>query len=114
MVRRHCLALDLKDNAELIQQYEYYHSKEGIWPEVLNSLKASGIESLEIYRTGNRLFMIMEVGPDFSFQKKNQLDQDNPKIQEWEALMWTFQQALPWALEGEKWIVMNKIFDMKG
>ena len=113
MKRRYGLALDLKDNLELIQQYEYYHSEDGIWPEILDSLQGSGIESMQIYRTGNRLFMMMEVADDFSFEKKAQMDADNPKVQEWEALMWQFQQALPWAKDGEKWMIMETIFDFK-
>jgi L-rhamnose mutarotase len=27
-------------------------------------------------------------------------------------LMWKFQQPLPWAQKGEKWILMDKIFQL--
>jgi len=27
--------------------------------------------------------------------------------------MWKFQQALPWAKTGEKWILMDKIFSLQ-
>lgn len=112
MSTRYCLALDLKDQPELIREYEAYHSPGKVWPEVLESIKESGIRHMEIYRTGNRLFMVMEVGDDFSFEKKAELDQNNPKVQEWEKLMWKFQQALPWANSGQKWILMDKIFSV--
>lgn len=107
---RYCLALDLVNDAALIAEYEKYH--EQVWPEIIDSIKSSGIEVLDIYRTGNRLFMIIEAGPEFSFEKKGQADAANPKVQEWEALMWKFQQALPWAKPGEKWILMEKIFEL--
>src|SRR5215207_9644779 len=107
-MKRYCLALDLKDDATLIAEYEAYHRK--VWPEILNSITASGIESMEIYRVANRLFMIMEVGDTFSFSKKSASDQANPKVQEWEQLMWKYQQALPFAKPGEKWVLMEKIF----
>jgi L-rhamnose mutarotase len=107
---RYCLALDLVNDAALIAEYEKYH--EQVWPEIVNSIKSSGIELLDIYRTGNRLFMIIEAGPEFSFEKKGKADASNPKVQEWEALMWKFQQALPWAKPGEKWILMEKIFEL--
>jgi L-rhamnose mutarotase len=29
------------------------------------------------------------------------MDADNPKVQEWEALMWKYQQALPSAKPGK-------------
>ncbi|MDX2046883.1 MAG: L-rhamnose mutarotase [Chitinophagaceae bacterium] len=109
-MKRHCLALDLKDDAALIAEYEKYHSD--VWPEILKSIKDSGIESMEIYRTGNRLFMIMEVNEGFSFEAKSKTDATNPKVQEWETLMWKYQQALPGAKPGEKWILMEKIFGL--
>ena len=109
--RRFCFALDLKDDPDLIQQYEAYHRPDGIWPEITAHLHRVGIKLMEIYRTGNRLFMIMEVRDDFTFEKKDKLDEGNPKVAEWEALMWTFQQALPWATKYEKWVVMEPIFE---
>lgn len=110
-MKRYCLALDLKDDEELIKEYEEHHKK--VWPEIIKSIKEAGIESLDIYRTGNRLFMIMKVNEYFSFEQKSAADLANEKVQEWETLMWKYQQALPWAKEGEKWILMDKIFAMK-
>ena len=107
-MKRFCLALDLKEDTKLIAEYENYHKN--VWPEIIKSIKGSGIEVLDIYRTGDRMFMIIEANEDFSFEKKATLDAKNSKVQEWENLMWKFQQALPWAKTGEKWILMDKIF----
>ena len=107
---RYCFALDLKADKNLIAEYEAYH--EAIWPEIADSITSAGIEKLEIYRIENRLFMIMETNENFSFEKKAQMDAANPKVQEWENLMWKYQQALPFAKEGEKWVRMNKIFEL--
>lgn len=107
---RYCLALDLKNDPALIEEYERYHKK--VWPEILQSIKTSGITSMEIYRTGNRLFMIMDTDASFSFDKKTASDKSNPKVLEWENLMWKYQQALPFAKPGEKWILMDKIFSL--
>mgnify|MGYP001221505647 CR=1 FL=1 len=110
-MQRYCLALDLKNDPELIAEYERWHRD--IWPEITASIRSSGIEAMEIYRTGNRLFMIMETNDQFSFQQKAAADAANPRVQEWEKLMWNYQQAMPWAQPGEKWVLMNKIFDLK-
>jgi len=107
---KYCLALDLVDDENLIARYEQYHQH--VWPEIIESIKDSGITSLDIYRVFNRLFMIMETDESFSFDKKNEMDKANPKVQEWENLMWKYQQALPGAKPGEKWILMNKIFEL--
>ncbi|MFM2146772.1 MAG: hypothetical protein RL732_1608 [Bacteroidota bacterium] len=107
---RYCLALDLKDDPALIEEYEQYHQQ--VWPEIIQSIRGAGIKELDLYRTGNRLFMIMETEPGFSFEKKAALDAANLKVQEWETLMWNYQQALPLARPGEKWILMTKIFSL--
>ena len=67
---------------------------------------------MEIYSTGNRLFMIMETADNFSFDNKSKKDIENPKVQDWENLMWKYQQALPYAAPGEKWMLMEKIFEL--
>ena len=111
MSRRFCLTLDLKDDPNLIAEYKRYHEK--VWPEVLESIKDSGIENMEIYLLGTRMFMIMDVSETFSFDKKAKSDKQNPKVQEWEALMWKFQQALPQASAGEKWLRMERVFKLE-
>jgi len=109
-MKRHCLALDLKNDADLIHDYEEYHK--AVWSEIISSIKHSGIMSMQIYRYENRLFMIMEVDDNFSFEKKQHADADNAKVQEWEELMWKYQQSLPGSLKGEKWKLMDKIFEL--
>jgi L-rhamnose mutarotase len=111
MTRRHCLTLDLKDDAELIAEYKQYHER--IWPEITASLKQAGIEDAEIYLLGTRLVMILEVNDRFSFESKAKADQENPKVREWEQLMWKFQKPLPQAKPGEKWLVMERIFKLE-
>lgn len=110
-MQRHCLALDLKPDPVSVAEYEAWHR--AVWPEVLDSLRAAGIERLEIYRVEHRLFMILEAGDGFSFAEKAALDAANPRVQEWETLMWRYQQALPTARPGEKWIICERIFDWK-
>ncbi len=109
-MKRYCLALDLINEEQLIAEYEEHHRK--VWPEIKQSITGSGITAMEIYRSGNRLVMVMETDDQFSFDRKAQMDKDNPKVQEWEALMWKYQQALPWAAPGEKWVLMDKIFSL--
>jgi L-rhamnose mutarotase len=108
--KRYCLLLDLVNDEQLIKEYEAYHV--AIWPEIRESIKSAGITSIEIYRVGNRLSMIMEVDDSFSFEAKKMADNANPKVQEWETLMWKYQQQLPVAKNGEKWMLAEKIFSL--
>ncbi len=107
-MQRYCFALDLKDNEQLIQEYEEHHRHVPI--EITDSIIQSGITSMDIYRAGNRMFMIMETDDSFSFSQKEESDKNNKRVQQWEELMWKYQQALPFAKPGEKWILMSHIF----
>jgi L-rhamnose mutarotase len=109
-MKRFCLALDLIDDAQQIREYENWHKSGSAWPEVTQHDLDAGITNIEIFRTGNRMFMILETDDAFTFEKKAAMDAANPKIQEWEQLMWKYQQPLPWAKEGEKWVLMDRIF----
>lgn len=108
MTRRFCVTLDLQDDPKLIAEYKRYHEK--IWPEITKSIKDAGVLDLEIYLRGTRMFMILEVDESFSFERKADADRKNPKVQEWEELMWKFQNALPDSQPGEKWLPMERIF----
>jgi L-rhamnose mutarotase len=111
MTRRYCLTLDLKDDPVLVAEYKRHH--ETIWPEITEFIKSSGIENLEIYLLGTRMFMILEARPGFSFEAKAKADRENAKVQEWEELMWKFQKPLPQAKPGEKWLLMERIFKLE-
>ncbi len=107
---KYCLALDLIDDAASIKAYDKWHKE--VWPEILQSIQSAGIDQMQIYRAGNRLFMIMKVNETFDFDAKAKADAQNSKVQEWEKLMWNMQQGLPFAKPGEKWVIMKKIFDL--
>jgi L-rhamnose mutarotase len=109
-MKRFALTLDLKHDPQLITAYIEHHQK--VWPEVLESIRASGILHMQIYHVQTRLFMIIDAEKQFTFDKKAELDQGNPIVQEWEQLMDTYQKRLPFAAPGEKWVMMSKIFEL--
>jgi len=110
-LQRYTMTLDLKDDPQLIAEYKRYHEK--IWPEITKSIRDAGIEDMEIYLLGTRMFLTMEVNDRFSFDAKGEADRTNPKVQEWEELMWRFQKPLPQAKPGEKWLMMERIFKLE-
>ena len=108
---RYCQILDLKDNPQLIAEYKQHHLN--VWSQVVDFIGSCGILSMEIYCHQNRLMMVMETDEQFSFEKMAQLGEHNNKIQEWETLMWNYQQPMPNAPSGAKWMLMDKIYDLK-
>jgi L-rhamnose mutarotase len=109
---RLCFALDLKDDPALIEEYKRFHAPGGPPAAVTRAIRNSGIESLQIYLCGNRLFMILEANADFSLQAKAHADANDADVQRWETLMWRFQQPLPWSAPGQKWVPADKIYDL--
>jgi L-rhamnose mutarotase len=112
MTRRLLYALDLQNDPTLIEEYERWHQAGRIWPEIVQSLRAAGIDEAQIYRTGNRLVLIIDVSPEFDPAAKAAADAADARVQAWENLMWKYQQALPWAQPGQKWVPMSRIFSL--
>lgn len=108
--KQYFLACDLKDDVKLIEKYKSFHLKENTWPEVLEGIKATGITDMQIFISGNRLVMWIEVDEHFSFEKKTKMDANNSTVMKWENIMSEFQQPFPWCKEGEKWALMEPIF----
>jgi len=106
---RHCLALDLHDDPELISAYEQHHRE--VWPEVLVHLRQHGVLELDIFRLGTRLVMWMETDDAiYDPERMAAAESDDPRLREWEDLMWRFQKATPWTPEGVKWTPMQRLF----
>jgi L-rhamnose mutarotase len=59
------------------------------------------------------MFMVIEANERFSPEAQAKVMRENPKVREWEDLMWRFQQPLPQAQPGEKWLPMERIFKLE-
>jgi L-rhamnose mutarotase len=109
-MKRYCLTLDLKNDPKLIAEYKRHHER--IWPEVRDSLHEAGVLEMEIYLFDTRMFMIMDTRDDYTFENHAAIDNANPKLGEWQDLMGTFQQLLSGTKPGEKWRLMEKVFQL--
>ena len=108
--KRYCKTLTLRDDPELIRQYEEVHRQ--VWPEILQGMHEVGILDMEIWRYGNRLFMIMDTVPDFDHGRAMAELARKPRQKEWEAYVARFQNTSPDATADEKWQLMEKIFKL--
>jgi L-rhamnose mutarotase len=112
MSKRYCLTLDLKNDPELIRQYKYWHEDKHIWPEITRGIREAGIEDMQIYLRGTRMFMIAEVGDGVDFDAAMKKMGTLPRQKEWEIFVARFQQPLPDAKPGEKWLMMERVFKL--
>ena len=109
MERRLCFALDLVDDADLIAAYERAHAPGAVWPEVTAGIRASGVEAMEIWRVGTRLFMIAEVAADWPRALPDDLRAIDDR---WQTAMDRFQRRLEGETSGEKWAPMTRIYSL--
>ncbi|MCH8234493.1 MAG: L-rhamnose mutarotase [Chloroflexi bacterium] len=110
-MKSYAQALDLKDDPETVEKYKEYHR--AVWPEVLESLRSIGISKMEIFLLGTHLFMYYEAPDDFVPERDFQAYTDaNPRAEEWNDLMMTFQARVPEAGPDDWWAPMEKVFDL--
>jgi L-rhamnose mutarotase len=112
MNKQYCLTLELQDDDELIKLYEVHHQAGNVWPEVIKSIKDSGINNMSIYRLETQLIMILDVEQTFSFEKKSISDLKNIKVQEWELLMERFQKIEQETCHSNKWKLVDRVFSL--
>ena len=108
---RQVLAIDLKDDS-VVETYREYHRR--VWPEVLESMRASGVVEMEIYLVGTRLVMIAELedGADLRRAFATRMA-SHPRVAEWERLMMSLQRPSPGAQEGDWWTAMERVFEYR-
>lgn len=111
--RQYCLTLSMRDDAELIREYEEHHKPGNVWPEIIDSIRESGVLDMRIYRSGLQLIMIMTVSETFSFEDKALRDSRNPRVAEWEALMSRFQNADEQSMANDKWQPAKEVFALE-
>jgi L-rhamnose mutarotase len=108
---RQVLAIDLRDDS-VVETYRDYHRR--VWPEVLESMRTSGVIDMQIYLLGTRLVMIAELedGSDLRSALATRMA-SNPRVAEWERLMMSLQRPAPGAGQGEWWTAMERVFEYR-
>ena len=112
LFKRYCKILTLKDDPELIKQYENVHGINNAWPEITQGMKDVGIIDMEIYIHGNILFMIMDTAADFDHEKAMKALAAKPRQKEWESFVSKFQNTDSEATAAGKWTLMDRIYEM--
>ena len=110
-MKRFAQTLELKDDPDLIAAYLREH--EQVWPEVVRGLRAIGIRRLELFRQGNRLFMVCEVPDDFDPARDYPRYAADPRCREWDERMRRYQQQVPGADPRSWWTPMQRVFELE-
>ena len=92
---------------DVLDRYVQYHA--AVWPEVLQMIAACNIRNYTIFHKDGMLFAFFEyIGDDFEADMQKMAD--DPKTQEWWAIMKPMQQPLQTRAEGEWWADMQEVF----
>ena len=106
------LTLNLRDDPAVIETYRDYHRR--VWPEVLESLRAAGVERMDIHQLGHRLVMLLQLNDGLDFHHVfARHTASSPRVAEWERLMKSLQEPAPDAPDGEWWAVMEHVFHLE-
>jgi L-rhamnose mutarotase len=116
LTHRHCFALDLVDDVDAVRLYEEWHRPGNTPREIIAFFRAEGVEDLQIYRAGNRLFMILDLSDGVSASEFASAGAANGDVQAWTSRMSAFQQPIVFgaaAAPSSGWVEMNGLFDLK-
>lgn len=111
-VKRYCQTLELVDDPEKIAVYRKWHEPDKIWKEIPEGLRRIGVLDMEIYISGNTLFMIVETVADFDWDEAFARLAKLPRQSEWEELVGVFQKCRTGASSAEKWSLMERMFKL--
>lgn len=110
-MKRYCQMLELVDDDELIRKYVEVHAH--VWPEIMAGQKEVGILDMQIYRYGNKVFMICDTVDEFDWERDMARLATLPRQAEWEAYVSRYQGCDPSTPSAAKWHLMDKIFQLK-
>jgi L-rhamnose mutarotase len=103
--------INLKDDPGIIETYRRHHRD--VWPEVLQSLRQSGVQRMDIHLLGRRLVMVVEMRDGIDYRNAFKAHAaSSPRVAQWEHLMKTLQEPPPEAAPGEWWAVMEPVFHL--
>ena len=111
--KRFCKTLSLEDDPELIKEYKKVHAPGATWPEITRGMIEVGILDMEIYISGNKLFMIMDTVPEFDHDRAMTELATKPRQSEWEAFVSKFQKTSSKASADEKWTLLERIYKLE-
>jgi len=108
-VQTYGLTLCLRDDPEKIATYRRYH--QAVWPQVTARLRECGIQRMQIFLLGLRMFMYLQTNDDFDPSRDFARINEDPTSQRWNELMADLQARAPEASPNEWWANMELVFD---
>ncbi len=104
------LTLNLQNDVDKIAAYKSAHL--AVWPAVTDRLRECGIQQMQIFVRGTRMFMYLVTEDDFDPARDFARINEDPESARWNALMAELQARAPEASPDEWWAAMELVFDL--
>lgn len=95
-------------NAE--KEYLAYHQKQFTeWPEVAEGFCRADFQQLQVFLNEKQLLLVISIPEDKTLDELNpKTVENNPRVDEWNALMKKYQQGIAGTAPGEVWVELKK------
>lgn len=100
----------VKDPAKQ-QQYLHYHATQfQQWPEVAQGFCNASFQQLLVFRQGRQLVLVISIPHGASLDELNpKTSLNNPRVDDWNALMKQYQEGLSGTKPGETWVFLKPV-----
>ena len=105
------LTANLVSDEKLQKEYVDYHTTQfEKWPEIAKGFCNADFQQLQVFKFEKQLILVISIPKGESLDKLNpKTTQNNPRVDEWNALMKKYQTGIEGAKPDETWIFLNKV-----
>lgn len=98
----------VQDTVKQHQYMEYHRTQFEKWPEVSNGFCNAGFQQLLVFRSGRQLMLVISIPKGEKLDELNpKTTENNPRVDQWNALMSKYQVGIDDAPAGTAWIVFE-------
>jgi hypothetical protein len=105
------LTANLVSSPKQQQEYLAYHATQfQKWPEVAQGFCNASFQQLLVFRQGRQLMLVISIPHGASLDELNpKTSLNNPRVDDWNALMKQYQEGLPGTEPGEVWVFLKPV-----
>jgi len=105
------MTANLVEDTTLQNEYiEYHRTQFEKWPEISKGFCNANFQQLLVFRNGRQLMLVISIPKGESLDKLNpKTTENNPRVNEWNALMSKYQEGIEDAPKGTTWVMFEKM-----
>ncbi|WP_140485502.1 L-rhamnose mutarotase [Flavobacterium sp. GSA192] len=105
------LTANLVADEKMQKEYVDYHTTQfEKWPEIAKGFCNADFQQLQVFKNGRQLMLVISIPKGESLDKLNpKTTENNPRVDDWNAIMKKYQTGIEDAKQGETWIFLKNI-----